>query len=411
VVLCALSGPLSSTATTYLYLNSQPGDFVGGGIKQTLTPADGTFSVSNGANTVNVAFNTPTYSQFWYLDFGSPLSMKFARGQYVSAQRTPFRGPTRPGIDVSGDGRGCNTDTGQFLVSDFALAADGTVARLAIDFEQHCEGGSAALYGSLRYNSSASQVARLGVGRAFTLKGNTGTSDGVVEIALSMPKTSVVTAHYATADGTGLQGVDYEATTGTVTFQPGVTSQYVVVPILGDRQPRGNKTFKTQLNTPTGALLGAPSASVLIRDPNINQTVLAMSSQPGDYIGAGQQYLITQSDAVFTTNTFTNVATIQAQNGDYWDTDFAGPTSARLTAGEYLNAQRYPFQSAGIPGLNVDGAGRGCNTLTGNFDVLKAVYSSTGALQVFSANFEQHCEGQTPALFGWLRVRSCNNSL
>ena len=396
----------SSTATTYLYLNSQPGDYIGGGIKQTFTPADGTFSVSNATNSVNVAFHTPNYSQWWYLNFGSPKTMKFTRGQYVGAQRTPFRGPTRPGVDVSGDGRGCNTDSGQFLVSDFALATDGTVARLAIDFEQHCEGGSAALYGSVRYNSAVSQVPRLGVGGAFTLKGNSGTSDSLVEIALSIPSATAVTVDYATADGTGVQGVDYGAVTGAVTFPAGTTSQDVVVPILGDRLPRGNKKFKIQLNTPTGALLGAPSASILIRDPNINQTVLAMSSQPGDYIGAGQQYLITQSDAIFTPNSSANVTTIQTQNGDSWQTDFAGPTSARLTAGEYLNAQRYPFQPAGTPGLSVYGAGRGCNTLTGNFDVLKAIYSSTGALQVFAADFEQHCEGQAPALFGWLRVRS-----
>jgi hypothetical protein len=31
---------------------------------------------------------------------------------------------------------------------------------------------------------------------------------------------------------------------------------------------------------------------------------------------------------------------------------------------------------------------------------------STGALQSFAADFEQHCEEQTPALFGWVRVRS-----
>jgi len=407
IVLCAVSGALfASSAQTYLYLNSQPGDYIGGGLQQTFTTANGTFSVSNGPSTVNVAFNSADHSQWWYLNFGSPKTIKFVRGQYVSAQRTPFRGPTRPGIDVSGDGRGCNTDTGQFLVSDFALAADGTVARFAVDFEQHCEGGPAALYGSVRYNSAVSQVPRFGVGSAFTLKGNTGTSDSRVEIALSIPSSTAVTVNYATADGTGVQSVDYGATAGTVTFPAGMTSQNVVVPILGDRLKRGNKTFKVELNTPSGALVGAASASILIRDPNINQTVLAMSSQPGDYIGAGQQYLITQSDAIFTPNTSANVVQIQEQNGDNWVTDFAGPTSTRLIAGEYPNAQRYPFQPAGVPGLSVYGAGRGCNTLTGSFDVLKAVYSSVGALQNFAADFVQHCEGQTPALFGWVRVRS-----
>jgi Calx-beta domain len=397
----------ASTATTYLYLNSQPGDYIGQGITQKFTSADGTFTVSNGTNTLTVSFNSSDNSQWWILDFGSPQSMKFARGQYVGAQRTPFRSPTRPGIDVFGDGRGCNTDAGQFLVSDFALALDGTVARLAIDFEQHCEGALPALYGSVRFNSSVNAAPRLGIGKAYTLKGNAGTSDSLIEIALSRPSQSAVSVQYATADATGVQGVDYVTTTGVVTFPAGTTSEFIMVPIIGDRLARGNKTFKIALNTPTGALLGAASTSVLIRDPNIAQTVLAMSSQAGDYVGGGQQYLITLSDAVFTSYTSANVVTIHINDGDGWETDFAGPSSARLTKGEYLNAQRYPFQPVGIPGLSVYGDGRGCNTLTGNFDVLKAGYNNTtGALQSFAADFEQHCEGQTPALFGWVRVGS-----
>jgi len=197
----------ASTATTYLYLNSQPGDYVGQGVTQTLTAADGTFTVTNNISTseVSVFFNTPGYTQFWTLQFGSPESMKFGSGQYVGAQRTAFRSPTHSGIDVSGDGRGCDGDTGQFLVSNFVLAKDGTVARLAIDFEQHCEGASPALYGSLRYDSSVSQVPRVGVGSAYTLKGNTGTSDSLVEIALSMPSQNATSVQYATSDATGVQ--------------------------------------------------------------------------------------------------------------------------------------------------------------------------------------------------------------
>jgi hypothetical protein len=180
----------SATATTYLYLNSQTGDWVGGGLTHTFTPSDGTFTVQNTSSTVSINFHSPDNSQNWNLNFGSPASTKFARGQYVGAQRTAFRGPMNPGVDVSGDGRGCNTDAGQFLVSDLAMAPDGTVERLAIDFEQHCEGAAPALFGSFRYNSKISRVPRLGIGHAYTLKGNTGTSDSSVEIALSMPSTT-----------------------------------------------------------------------------------------------------------------------------------------------------------------------------------------------------------------------------
>lgn len=404
----ATVGASAGTASTYLYLNSQPGDYVGQGIIQTLTPADGTFSVTNGPNTVTVEFNSA--AQWWILQFGSPTSVKFGRGEFEGATRTAFRSPTRPGIDVGGDGRGCNTDAGRFLVSDFALAADGTVARLAIDFEQHCEGATPALYASLRYNSAVTAIPRFGIGSTYALKGNTGTSDSSVIVSLSMPASSPVTVQFATADGTAVQGTDYVATIGVVTFPAGTTSQTISMPILGDRLARGNKSFHVKLNTPSGAPIGAGNANVLIRDPNIAQTVLAMSSQPGDYIGQGQQYLITLSDGAFTPSNNANVVQMNINNGDFWTTDFAGPTSARLTTGDYENAQRYPFQPSGVPGLSVSGAGRGCNTLTGNFQVTKAGYNSTGTLQNFAANFEQHCEGQTPALFGWLRYHSVSDA-
>jgi hypothetical protein len=118
------------------------------------------------------------------------------------------------------------------------------------------------------------------------------------------------------------------------------------------------------------------------------------------------QYLITLSDGAFTPVNSANVVEFNINNGDYWTTDFAGPTTVRLAPGDYDNAQRYPFQPAGTPGLSVYGAGRGCNTLTGNFDVLKASYNSSNVLLGFSANFEQHCEGGVPALFGWLRYKT-----
>ena len=396
----------ASTPQTFLTLISQPGDYIGGGITQTLTPADGTFSVTNSTTDTSISFHTPSYSQFWTLQFGSPRSQKFGRGEYEGATRTAFRSPTRPGVDVGGDGRGCNTDIGRFLVTDFALNADGTIARLAIDFEQHCEGAPPALYGSFRYNSAVAAVPRFGIGSGYALKGNDGTSDATLIVALCRPSSSTVQVTYTTADGGAIQGTDYVSTTGTVSFAPGVTSQPIVIPVLGDRLARGNKSFRVKLSAPVGAPIGAGSASVLIRDPNVPQTVLAVSSQPGDFIGGGAQYLFTLSDAVFTPSNSANVVTFRINNGDGWDTDFAGPTTARLGIGDYENAQRWPFQPAGTPGLSVDGEFRGCNTLTGNFHVLKAGYTSSNVLQSFSANFEQHCEGAAPALFGWLRYHS-----
>lgn len=399
----------AATPQTFLTLMSQPGDYIGQGITQTFTPADGTFILSNSSDTASITFHNSDYSQFWTLYFGTPTTVKFGRGEFDKATRTAFRSPTSPGIDVGGDGRGCNTDTGRFLVSDFALNADGTIARLAIDFEQHCESITPALFGSFRYNSTVTAVPRLGIAGTYALKGNAGTSDASVTVALCLPSSGTVQVNYTTINGTGVEGTDYISSNGNVTFQPGVTAQTITIPIVGDVLARGNKIFKVQLSTASGAPITVASANVLIRDPNIAQTVLAMSSQPGDYIGQGLQYLITLSDANFLllSAPSPNQVTFEVNNGQGWAADFAGPNSGvRLGKGDYENAQRYPFQPAGTPGLSIYGDGRGCNTLTGNFQVLQAGYNTSNVLQSFSANFEQHCEGGTPALFGWLRYHT-----
>jgi hypothetical protein len=50
--------------------------------------------------------------------------------------------------------------------------------------------------------------------------------------------------------------------------------------------------------------------------------------------------------------------------------------------------------------LDISGESRGCNTLTGRFEVLEAVYGASGEVERFAATFEQHCEGGGPALLG-----------
>jgi alpha-tubulin suppressor-like RCC1 family protein len=79
------------------------------------------------------------------------------------------------------------------------------------------------------------------------------------------------------------------------------------------------------------------------------------------------------------------------------------PNNATLTPGTYEGAQRHPFQSAGNPGISVSGDGRACNAHTGRFVVLEANYAVDGSVVSFAADYEQHCDGGIPALFGSVR--------
>ena len=140
-------------------------------------------------------------------------------------------------------------------------------------------------------------------------------------------------------------------------------------------------------------------------------TSLSMTSDSGDYIGQGQTYLYTPTDGTFnaqvginnnSVSIFFNTPTFD----HFWFLDFAAPNGAPVTPGTYLNATRYPFQETSVPGLAVGGDGRGCNMLTGSFQVLQAVYGPANTLVAFEAIFEQHCEGFAPALRGQIRYNA-----
>jgi hypothetical protein len=113
-----------------------------------------------------------------------------------------------------------------------------------------------------------------------------------------------------------------------------------------------------------------------------------MNSEAGDYIGQGIQQAFTTADGVFTAGrNFDNGVTIAFQGGNAnWEAAFPAAGNAVLVPGSYENATRIPFQSPVNPGINISGWGRGCNTITGRFDVLEAVYGTGGKVLRFAAD-------------------------
>ena len=134
-------------------------------------------------------------------------------------------------------------------------------------------------------------------------------------------------------------------------------------------------------------------------------------SEPGDYIGQGKTNLIRRSD----TQTYTlekysdnaiHVVAITTGHVESWRLYFAAANNALLQVGKYTNAARYPFQEITENGLSFSGSGRGCNDLTGQFEIFEVEYNSTGDTTKLAVNFEQHCSNDTAALFGYFRFNS-----
>jgi hypothetical protein len=150
----------ASTVTGSVTMIGGQGDYVAGG-SQFLFDTPGTISLSGNAGSVTV--RTPDLAgpgSGYTIQFAAPTGGQLTVGEYDDAQRFPFESPGHPGIDVSGDGRGCNQDFGRFIVKDIHLDANGNIDRFWALYEQHCESLSAApLFGEVRLNEPAPTAA------------------------------------------------------------------------------------------------------------------------------------------------------------------------------------------------------------------------------------------------------------
>ncbi len=95
---------------------------------------------------------------------------------------------------------------------------------------------------------------------------NTGTSNVTLTVTLSAASTQSVTLNYATSNGTAISGSDFIASTGTVTFAPGVTSRTIAVAVRGDSLDEADENFSVVLSAPTNATIADNTGIVTILD-------------------------------------------------------------------------------------------------------------------------------------------------
>ena len=91
---------------------------------------------------------------------------------------------------------------------------------------------------------------------------------------LKTPSAAVVVLSYATADRTAKAGVDYTATTGSITIPAGSTTGTFAVPVLDDDTTEGTETFVVRLKVSAGNRVNATAvATIADSDPAPNVTV------------------------------------------------------------------------------------------------------------------------------------------
>lgn len=243
---------------------SEPGDFIGQGESRTITPADGSqFTAMSSQDNREIAVSVfPVAGNFWHLHMAAPVGQQLVPGVYEGATRWPFQATTEPGLDFTGDGRGCNTSTGRFEVLEAVYGPLGYVERFHATFEQHCEGAPPALFGEVQIVNPPAPPAltvALAIDRNGTAKRVTGVAAVGGTVACSEP-TSV------TLFGTLVQRVSRLAL-ATGSFDVSMACSDTPAPWAVQVTPAGDVPFNqgpAQLDVRADAI--DPNFGVLVTD-------------------------------------------------------------------------------------------------------------------------------------------------
>jgi Calx-beta domain len=155
---------------------------------------------------------------------------------------------------------------------------------------------------------------------------------------------------YATSNGTAVAGVDYTATSGTLSFAPGETSKTFSVPVSNkDTVDTGPRTLSLRLSHPTGtngAMLGFPSTATLV------------ISDDDTTPGSGPQFQLAQaSDVVAEPTGASSTETVYVvRSGDLsspTDVDYETADGSAVAGTDYTSASstlHFPSQASDATG-------------------------------------------------------------
>lgn len=385
---------------TVLYVQSDPGDQIGQGLTQTITPLLAQFSTSTLQSTTPIGDSVVlngggNYS--WTLDFLPPQGQVLqAGGNYDRLQSYPGEPSNMAGMSVAALYNSCYQVTGRFEVLDIQTDGTGKVTSLAIDFDQYCDGNTAGLHGMIRYNSTVpltQPVADPGAEQLVT-QGNTVTLDGSQSEA------------GGGATITSYQWTQISGPTVTLSDPTGATTGFTAPDV-----PSGGDTLVFQL-TVTNSLGETTTEDVTVKVANPSDPTNGFYIQTRNGTGAvGIHELYGPLDGTFTTSvdTYQGALSVQFDGGEEADfsMDFRAPGGQPLQTGSYTGLVSIEPLSASAPSFYFYDGMVGCDTVyAGQFNVLQIAYDGSGNVTQFAADFAVYCAGQTYALHGKIRYNS-----
>ncbi|MCB9134953.1 MAG: hypothetical protein H6636_05980 [Anaerolineales bacterium] len=139
---------------------------------------------------------------------------------------------------------------------------------------------------------------QLAIADTTLLEGDTGTITAVFTVTLTPTSTQSVTVNYATVDETATAGSDYQATNGTLTFDPGESTQVINVLVNGDTDDEPNETFFVYLSNANADILdGVGTGTIVDNDGLPSLTINDMAVNEGNIGSTNALFTVTLSPA------------------------------------------------------------------------------------------------------------------
>jgi hypothetical protein len=175
-----------------------------------------------------------------------------------------------------------------------------------------------------------------------------------------------VTVDFTTADQLAMAGEDYVATSGTLTFAPGQTSQTITVQVNGDLSHEADEDFVVNLSNPTNARLdNSQGWGTILSDDNAVLHIDSWAdSEPDPYYGGWTTFYFTVWLSAPATETVTvdfNTLDGTAIDGyDYWGTSGqltfeAGQTSQTISVSVLADWEYDPDETFYVALSNLSG--------------------------------------------------------
>jgi hypothetical protein len=145
--------PVSNATFSY---TSASGDYIGRGGSGTYSASNSTFAMRGNSSSLTLTVtNSSNSADYWMIQLAAPTGEQLHPMRYYDAERAAFKTGRSPGLDVSGQGRGCNSVYGTFNINQIGTDSSGNVTLLDATFSQSCETSTAPpMQGTIHYQSS-----------------------------------------------------------------------------------------------------------------------------------------------------------------------------------------------------------------------------------------------------------------